>query len=86
MVRIVSGGQRFSFIGDLMHHPIQLVDPDLSLGIEENPSLSVQHRRRFLSEVADTSELVAPAHFPGSGIGRVVTSPSGRGYAWEPVS
>jgi len=86
MVRIVSGGQRISFIGDLMHHPIQLVDPDLSLGIEENPCLSAQHRRRFLTQVADTSELVAPAHFPGSGIGRVVTSPSGRGYAWVPAS
>lgn len=85
IVRVASGGRRVSFVGDLMHHPIQVTDPALSISIEEHPQQAAAQRARFLAEVADTDEMVAPAHFPGAGIGRVRRAPDRDGYEWEPA-
>ena len=70
-VNIRSGGQRAVITGDLMHHALQCREPDWSTIFDWDGAEAAQSRRRFLGEVAGTSTLVLPIHFPHPTAGRV---------------
>jgi glyoxylase-like metal-dependent hydrolase (beta-lactamase superfamily II) len=70
-VNIRSGGQRAVVTGDLMHHALQVREPDWSTIFDWDPKQAAASRRSFLGEVADTSTLILPIHFPDPTIGRV---------------
>jgi len=70
-VNIRSGGQRAVITGDLMHHALQCREPDWSTIFDWDGAEAARSRRRFLGEVAGTSTLVLPIHFPHPTAGRV---------------
>jgi glyoxylase-like metal-dependent hydrolase (beta-lactamase superfamily II) len=66
-----SRGDRALFVGDLMHTPLQFVDPACEACLSEDEPAAVRQRRRYLERAADTNALVLPAHLPGPGAATV---------------
>ena len=58
-------------MGDIIHHPIQLVRPDLPFFADENPVEACATRRRLLEQCVDNECVLFPAHFPDPAAGRV---------------
>jgi len=86
VIRLDSEGQGAIFSGDVIHHPLQLVRPELSLAVEERPEAAAKVRSDLLANVASTGTgpgtLLCTAHFRGASAGHV--SRSAGGYRWHP--
>ncbi|MFC5721684.1 MBL fold metallo-hydrolase [Streptomyces gamaensis] len=67
VLRLVSGTDRALFIGDLVHSPLQIAEPDCDTCLSEDQEQAIRSRRRILAEAADTGALVFPGHLPGHG-------------------
>ncbi|MBB4932625.1 glyoxylase-like metal-dependent hydrolase (beta-lactamase superfamily II) [Lipingzhangella halophila] len=72
VVTLESGTDRALFVGDLLHTPLQFVEPDTNSCACEDPAQSRATRRRLLGWAADTNALVLPAHLGGHGGAEVV--------------
>jgi glyoxylase-like metal-dependent hydrolase (beta-lactamase superfamily II) len=70
-VDIRSGGQHAVVTGDMMHHALQCREPDWSTIFCTDRAEAARSRRKFLGQVADTSTLILPIHFPNPTVGRV---------------
>ncbi|MGW5444010.1 MBL fold metallo-hydrolase [Streptomyces asiaticus] len=66
-----SRGDRALFVGDLLHSPVQIADPDTNSCFCEDPAASRATRRRILGRAADQHALVFPAHLGGHGAAEV---------------
>lgn len=75
-LQIDSGQQRLLFVGDLIHHPVQVREPHLSSVFCDEPRAAVAARAEFLGHHADTNDLIFPAHFP-NGFGTIVRCDDG---------
>ncbi|MFB7029457.1 MULTISPECIES: MBL fold metallo-hydrolase [unclassified Streptomyces] len=71
VLRLESGGDRAIFVGDLVHSPVQLLDPSHGSCFCMDPAGAEASRRRILERAADRRELVVPAHFGGAGAAEV---------------
>ena len=69
VVNVASGGKEGVFVGDAIHHPMQLLFPDLSTRADGDMDVARASRRRLLDKHADSGRLVMPHHFatPASG-------------------
>jgi glyoxylase-like metal-dependent hydrolase (beta-lactamase superfamily II) len=65
------GGARAMFMGDVLHHPIQLVRPDIPFFADEDREGACATRQRLLADAADSGAILYPAHFPDPPAGRV---------------
>jgi glyoxylase-like metal-dependent hydrolase (beta-lactamase superfamily II) len=82
-LRLDSDRQQGMVIGDVAVHPALLEEPDWLYAFEGDPALCAETRRTLLPELVDSNVVVACGHYPGSGIGRVVTRD--RRVVWEEV-
>jgi len=80
-VNIKSGGQRAVVTGDLMHHALQIREPDWSTIFDWDAKEGIASRRRFFGEVAGTDTLVLPVHFPHPTVGRIEVDQAG--FDWR---
>lgn len=80
VVNAKRGGSRAVFMGDIVHHPVQLVRPDLPFFADEAPEEACATRRRLLEQCADNGAVLYPAHFPDPPAGRVRRA--GRHFAY----
>ncbi|GHC60290.1 MBL fold metallo-hydrolase [Streptomyces flavofungini] len=71
VLRLASGSDRAVFVGDLLHTPVQILEPECSSCLCEDPKAAAVSRRRVLERAADEGELLVPAHFGGSGVAEV---------------
>ncbi|MFH8981912.1 MBL fold metallo-hydrolase [Streptomyces varsoviensis] len=86
-VRLSSGTDHALFVGDLLHSPIQIIDPDHNSCFCEDPAGARATRRRVLGWAADHNALVFPAHLGGHGAAEV--EHAGSGFAikeWAPFT
>ncbi|GCE01815.1 MBL fold metallo-hydrolase [Embleya hyalina] len=60
-------GDRAVFVGDLLHSPVQILEPCCNSNACLAPEQAVTSRRRILGRAADERELLVPAHFGGAG-------------------
>ncbi|MFJ6291744.1 MBL fold metallo-hydrolase [Streptomyces griseoviridis] len=67
VLRLASGSDRAVFVGDLLHSPVQILDPCCNSSACLDPEQAVASRRRILGRAADERELLVPAHFAGAG-------------------
>jgi glyoxylase-like metal-dependent hydrolase (beta-lactamase superfamily II) len=58
-------------MGDVVHHLIQLVRPDIPFFADENPAEACATRQRLLAQCADNGSVLYPAHFPNPPAGCV---------------
>jgi glyoxylase-like metal-dependent hydrolase (beta-lactamase superfamily II) len=83
---VLSGddGSRAVLLGDVVHCPVELVDPEWETIADVDPALALATRARLLAELEGTPDaLVGAAHFPHLRFGRLLTGTSGR--RWQPV-
>lgn len=67
VLRLASGSDRAVFAGDLLHTPLQIIDPYCNSSACLAPEQAVASRRRVLQRAVDERELLVPAHFGGAG-------------------
>jgi len=66
------GGERAIFWGDVLHHPIQMIRPEVTPSFDGDPELAREVRLRTLARAADEELICFPAHFRDPSAGRVV--------------
>ncbi|GAA4554415.1 MBL fold metallo-hydrolase [Amycolatopsis samaneae] len=71
VVQLRSGTDRAVFVGDLLHSPLQIAEPDCGPCFDEDEAQARIARRRVLARAADEHALFFPAHFPGAGAAQV---------------
>ncbi len=79
-IEITSEGRRVIFGGDVMHHPLELYDPDLVSSFCEFPDAARRSRRALLERAAEEKALFMTAHFPLSSAGEITRD--GAGFRW----
>ena len=65
-LRVESQGEVALFVGDIMHHPMQVHRPDWNSVYCEDPDEAARTRRRVLDLAADQNARIVPAHFGGT--------------------
>ena len=65
VVRLHSKGDRAVFVGDLLHSPVQILEPDWNSCFCEDPEEARRSRRKVLGWAADNNALLIPAHLGG---------------------
>jgi glyoxylase-like metal-dependent hydrolase (beta-lactamase superfamily II) len=73
VINLQSGGAKAVMSGDVMHHPVQLIEPAWSSRACEDPVMSATTRRALLERYADTDTLIAPAHFASPSMGHITS-------------
>jgi glyoxylase-like metal-dependent hydrolase (beta-lactamase superfamily II) len=63
VINVVSDAEKGVFIGDAVHHPMQLLFPELSSWADSDMGISCVSRQGLLEKHADTNNLIMPAHF-----------------------
>jgi glyoxylase-like metal-dependent hydrolase (beta-lactamase superfamily II) len=76
-----SQGDSALFVGDILHHPVQVHCPDWNSPFCEDQLQARATRRSVLADAADREALLVPAHFGGAHCCRVRR----RGGAFEPI-
>jgi len=76
-VLIRSADQEAVITGDLMHHPIQLIDPSREANFDMDKPQAAQTRQAFVDRFGDTGVLVIGSHFCDPTGGRIVRHGSG---------
>ncbi|GCD97837.1 MBL fold metallo-hydrolase [Embleya hyalina] len=72
VLTLASGTDRAVFVGDMLHNPVQILEPDTNSCFCENPAEARATRRKVLGWAADNNALVIPAHLGGHGGTEVV--------------
>lgn len=82
IARTHSGAGEAVFCGDVLHHPLQILYPEINSFACLDAELARATRLRVLSEAAAGGQLLLPAHFGAPHGGRVTTN--GCGFAFHP--
>jgi glyoxylase-like metal-dependent hydrolase (beta-lactamase superfamily II) len=72
-LRLASDGEQAVLLADTAVHPALLDEPDWVYAADGDSDACADTRRALLPELVDQDVLVACGHYPGSGIGRIVT-------------
>jgi len=80
VVNVRSGDDSAVLLGDSIHHPIQLKHPDWSCMACEDKAQSAVTRRGLIERYADTSTVMAPAHFIAPSLCRFVSEGNAFGF------
>ena len=76
-MHVHSDDERAMFVGDVVHHPMQIYQPDWNSAFCEDAEQARLTRRQVLNEAADMEALLIPAHFGGRHFVRVVREGTG---------
>lgn len=71
VVKLRSGPDQAVFVGDVLHNPVQIIQPDSNSCFCLDPPAARTTRHRLLSWAADNGALVLPAHLGGAGASEV---------------
>jgi glyoxylase-like metal-dependent hydrolase (beta-lactamase superfamily II) len=72
IVTISSGTDRAVLLGDVVHCPFELTEPDWEAVIDVDPELAKRTRTAIARELEGTDTLTAGAHFDGMRFGRLL--------------
>ena len=82
-VRIESAGAVAYISGDVVHHPVQIGDPEISARPDADASAARASRLDLLRRVADERALLLGSHFAVPSGGYIKSA--GAGLAWQPL-
>ena len=68
---ITSDGRHAILAGDIVHHPMEILDPDQLDALDADRPLATASRRRILGWAADNQAAFLPAHFPTDRAARI---------------
>ncbi len=78
-----SGDDRAVFLGDVIHHQLQLAKPEWSTLACTDRELSRTTRMRLIEEHAESGARLLPAHFPAPTVGRIRRHGSAYRYQFD---
>jgi glyoxylase-like metal-dependent hydrolase (beta-lactamase superfamily II) len=82
---VESEGKRLVLLGDLAHvASVQLASPEVTIGFDSDEPKARAARAKLFKALASDGSLIALAHFPFPGLGRLRAS--GKGYTWEALN
>ena len=81
IVNVESNGRRGVFVADAIHHPMQLLFPDLSTRADSDMDRSRISRRTLINKHAGTGNLVMPHHFSTPSCGTI--EPAGKSFRFD---
>lgn len=84
LIVLASGGRRATIVGDAIHCPAQLAEPDWQPIGDVDPLQAGELRRLLAEELVGTPDLIGGPHFPALALGTVMAG--GHGYTWSQVS
>ena len=64
MLHLLSDTRQALISGDVFHHPLQLVRPEIQFGPADDLDAAIATRRRLVERCAQTDALIIPAHLP----------------------
>jgi glyoxylase-like metal-dependent hydrolase (beta-lactamase superfamily II) len=76
-ITVTSRGESALFVGDVLHHPLQIMNPGWNSIFCEDAALARESRLRVLHRSVDEEAILVPAHFAGEHMVRVVNTPGG---------
>lgn len=76
-ITVESGGERAIFVGDVLHHPLQIMNPGWNSIFCEDAERARESRKRVLERVVREDAIMIPAHFAGQHMVRIVRTPGG---------
>ena len=79
-VAFTAGQEMAVYVGDLVHHPLQIEHPEWSPVFDALPPLSRETRRQLVERTCRERSLILSYHLPFPGIGRVEAG------GWRPIS
>jgi glyoxylase-like metal-dependent hydrolase (beta-lactamase superfamily II) len=82
-VRVQSKGAQAVVTGDLIHSPVQCLEPDWVPRPDYDPPLAAQTRRAFMERYAETDVLICASHFPSPSFGHFRANGKGFKYVYE---
>lgn len=82
-VRIESAGAVAYITGDVVHHPVQIGDPQISALPDADAGAAHASRLQLLRRVADERALLLGSHFAAPSGGYVISAEDG--MAWQPL-
>ncbi len=82
-VRIESAGAVAYISGDVVHHPVQIGDPEIGARPDADPSAARASRLDLLRRVADERALLLGSHFAAPSGGYI--NSTGERLAWQPL-
>jgi glyoxylase-like metal-dependent hydrolase (beta-lactamase superfamily II) len=82
IVVISSSSARALLLGDVVHCPVELTDPEWALRQDVDAVAARKTRFKLSAGIDDGATLVTAGHFPGLSFGRVQSDESGR--HWQP--
>jgi glyoxylase-like metal-dependent hydrolase (beta-lactamase superfamily II) len=82
IVRAGSREETALFVGDAIHNPIQIAEPQLSTSFCTDGELAAQSRVRILEDCAEHGHLLVPTHFEAPYVGHVLRD--GQGFRFVP--
>ena len=71
VINIHKDGSKGVFVGDVLHHPMQLIFPDLSTRADFDMNAARVSRRALIDKHADAGTLVMPQHFATPSCGTI---------------
>lgn len=83
-IHVESAGASMTFLGDVLHHKMQVADPDLNTRFCWSAEEARATRRRALEEAARSGAFVAGGHFMGEAYGKIARD--GAVYRFEGVA
>ncbi len=81
-VHLAAAGREAVITGDMMHHALQVAEPDWSTCFCTDPDLAARTRRAFFERYGGTDALILPGHFPTPTVGRIVRAGIGWRFAF----
>jgi glyoxylase-like metal-dependent hydrolase (beta-lactamase superfamily II) len=71
VVHLASAGEEAWFTGDVFHHPIELIHPEIDAHTCEDFRQTLATRTRLIETFVMTGALIVPAHFAAPHVGRL---------------
>lgn len=78
-----SGAERAMILGDTVHCPLELMDPEFSLMADMDQALADRTREAIRREMEGDRVKVAAPHFPGLQFGRMLPGQGRMGWTFE---
>lgn len=82
-VHLASQGTEGIITGDLIHSPVQCLEPGWLMRADFEPERAKATRRSFLEQYCDTNVLVCATHFPEPSFGHIITRDNAFWFAYE---
>ena len=82
-VNLESQGAKAVVTGDMIHNPVQCLQPDWIMRADFEPHLAVTTRQQFLDRYCETDVVICATHFPEPSFGHIVPRDGAFWFAYE---